>query len=352
MCAKEKPLASCDITVRGAGIFGLSIAWVATMRGAKVQVVDPNGPASGSSGGIVGALAPHVPENWNAKKAFQLESLLMADGFWAEVEKAGGGSAGYARNGRLQPVQNDHALALAQQRQTTAQDVWQDNAQWQVIPASNTAWEPATPSGYVIRDTLSALIHPRQACEALVLALRAKDVCFSRDAKDSGKVLWATGVAGLEQMTANHTRSMGNGVKGQAALLDFDARGMAQLFADGVHIIPHQNGTVAIGSTSERDYASPDETDVLLDEVIAKARAAVPVLDNAQVVQRWAGVRPRARSRAPMLGASPDRPDHFIANGGFKIGFGMAPKVAHVMVDLILEGRDTIPDGFRVTDNL
>ncbi|MEQ9673084.1 MAG: FAD-dependent oxidoreductase, partial [Roseovarius indicus] len=36
-----------------------------------------------------------------------------------------------------------------------------------------------------------------------------------------------------------------------------------------------------------------------------------------------------------------------IANGGFKIGFGMAPKVAEVMAALILEGRDEIPEGFR-----
>ena len=63
-------------------------------------------------------------------------------------------------------------------------------------------------------------------------------------------------------------------------------------------------------------------------------------------------IQPRARSRAPMLGAWPDRPGHFIANGGFKIGFGMAPKVAEVMADLVLEGRDTIPQGFRVEDNL
>jgi glycine oxidase len=77
----------------------------------------------------------------------------------------------------------------------------------------------------------------------------------------------------------------------------------------------------------------------------------VPVLKDAPVIARWAGVRPRARSRAPMLGAWPDRPDHFIANGGFKIGFGMAPKVAQVMADLLLEDHDTIPEGFRVTDN-
>ncbi len=79
-----------DITVRGAGVFGLAIAWTCVQRGAKVQVVDPLGAGSGSSGGLVGALAPHVPENWNPKKQFQLESLLMAAAFWAQVEACGG----------------------------------------------------------------------------------------------------------------------------------------------------------------------------------------------------------------------------------------------------------------------
>ena len=57
-------------------------------------------------------------------------------------------------------------------------------------------------------------------------------------------------------------------------------------------------------------------------------------------------------SRAPMVGAWPGRPGHFIANGGFKIGFGMAPKVAEVMADLVLEGRDSIPEGFQVDASL
>ena len=52
-----------EVTIRGAGIFGLSIAWECARRGTKVTVVDPHGVAAGSSGGIVGALAPHVPEN-------------------------------------------------------------------------------------------------------------------------------------------------------------------------------------------------------------------------------------------------------------------------------------------------
>mgnify|MGYP000730065509 CR=1 FL=1 len=44
--------------------------------------------------------------------------------------------------------------------------------------------------------------------------------------------------------------NQGAGVKGQGALLAYDAATLPQLFADTLHIIPHEDGTTAIGSTS------------------------------------------------------------------------------------------------------
>jgi len=109
---------------------------------------------------------------------------------------------------------------------------------------------------------------------------------------------------------------------------------------------------VAIGSTSEREFDAPDQTDAQLDDIHARAVKAIPTLAQARVLERWAGVRPRAKSRAPMLGPHPLYDGHFIANGGFKIGFGMAPKAGQVMADLILEVRDTIPDSFKPAASL
>ena len=335
-----------DVTVMGAGIFGLSVAWACARRGAKVRVIDPGGPGAGASGGIVGALAPHVPENWNAKKAFQFESLVMAEGFWAEVAEAGGVAPGYARLGRVQPVADEAGLALARAREASAAALWQGKAAWRVEPAGG-GWCPESATGHVIRDTLSARLHPRHACAALVATLQNKGAEVLREGAQAGRVVWATGVAGLEELSAATGRAVGNGVKGQAALLEFDARDLPQIFADGVHIVPHADGTTAIGSTSERDYDDPASTDAQLDDVIARARAALPALAGAPVIERWAGVRPRARSRAPVLGAHPLRTGEFIANGGFKIGFGMAPGVGEVMAGLVLDGLDAIPAGFR-----
>lgn len=341
-------MAMVDVTVRGAGAFGLSVAWCCAQRGARVRVIDPNGPGGGASGGVVGALAPHVPENWNAKKAFQFESLILAETFWAGVEDVSGHSSGYLRSGRLQPLADDRAVQLAHQRATSAASLWQGQAEWRIVEAREAGdWAPNSPTGLLVHDTLTARIHPRKACKALAAACAARGVDIVEAHDDEGQVVWATGVHDLEEMSHSAGRVLGNGVKGQAALLRFDAARKPQLFADALHIVPHADGTVAIGSTSEREYSDPTQVDEQLDEVIARARAAFPILADAPVIERWAGVRPRARSRAPVLGRHPTRPDAFIANGGFKIGFGMAPKVGVVMADLLLDGIDTIPDAFR-----
>ena len=345
-------MATADVTVMGAGIFGLSVAYACVRRGARVQVIDPNGVAAGASGGIVGALAPHVPENWNAKKAFQLESLLMAEDYWAEVAEVSGQDTGYARTGRLQPLADAKAVALARAREITAAKLWKDYATWRVIPTPDGSWVPPSASGLVVYDTLSALIHPQQATHALAAAIVAKGGQIVDAAAPKGRVVWATGWRGLVELTAQHHRQIGNGVKGQAALLDYDAAGQPQLFADTLHIVPHRNGTVAIGSTSEREFDTPDSTDAHLDDIIARAVAAFPALADAPVSVRWAGVRPRSRSRAPMLGAHPFRKGEFVANGGFKIGFGMAPKVGEVMADLVLDSRVAHPDDFDVEASL
>jgi glycine oxidase len=341
-------MASVDVTVRGAGIFGLSVAWACARRGARVQVIDTVGIGAGSSGGLVGALSPHVPEAWNVKKAFQLESLLMAGEWWAAVEAVSGLPSGYGRIGRLQPLADAAAVELARTRSEAAKALWQDRAEWRVREAMGAEWEPVSPSGWLVEDTLAARMSPRLAVASLVAALRAQGAeVLVGEAEEAGAVVHATGLAGLADLSQALGRSVGAGVKGQALALRYDARDLPQLFVDGVHIVPHVDGTVAIGSTSETVW-QVEGPDGQLDGLLKRAVAALPVLAGAEVVARWAGVRPRASSRAPVLGEWPGRAGHFVANGGFKIGFGMAPKVAEVMADLVLEGRHGVPEAFSV----
>jgi len=344
-----------QITVMGGGIMGLATAFVLARRGAAVRVLERARVGAGSSGGLVGALAPHVPEQWNAKKAFQLDSLLMAEGFWAEVQRIGGTDPGYARLGRVQPLADDAAVARAQERAEGARALWQGRAEWRVLPAAEVpGLRIASPTGLVVFDTLTARLSPRGAGRALAAALASLGVPVEPGdhVPDSGTVLWATGAQGLADLSADLGYSVGTPIKGQAALLGADWRDAPQLFIEGIHVIPHADGTVAIGSTTERDFNSPVTTDAQIETILDQVRTAVPQLATAPVLERWAGLRPRSRTRAPMLGAWPGRPGHFVLNGGFKIGFGMAPKLAHLAADLLLTGAAEIPDGFHLTDNL
>lgn len=327
------------VTVAGGGIFGLSCAWELARRGARVRLFEARQIGAGSSGGTVGALAPHAPENWNDKKQVQLDALASAADWWAGVAAVGGVDPGYSRTGRLQPLATD-ALPRIHDRIAAARRNWPEWARLEIQDAPTGPLIPASPDGLWLFDNLTARLNPRRALDALAAALRAlgAEVIEGTPAPGDAQI-WATGVAGLAEFG-------GNGVKGQSALLRLDAGEAPQVFAEAVHIVPHNDGTLAIGSTSERDYDGL-ETDAQLDRLIAHARQICPALEGAPVIDRWAGLRPRAKSRAPLVGAWPGRPGRFVANGGFKIGFGIAPAVAGMIADLVLDGRDRVPAPFR-----
>jgi len=334
-----------EVTVVGAGVSGLAVAWACARRGARVRVIERRRIGAGASGGLVGALAPHVPERWDALKAFQFQALAMAGDWWAAVAAAGGADPGFARLGRVQPLADAAAVARAGARAEGAAAHWGPDWRWQVRPAAEVGGlAVASPTGAVVHDTLSARLSPRRACAALGSALRAFGAEIFEGAeppeRPAAPVVWATGWEGLQ------AAGRGDGVKGQALLLAHDAGPAPLVMAPGLFVVPHGDGTVAVGSTSEDDWTEAGTTDARLEAVHARAVALCPDLATAPVLERWAGIRPRAAGGRPLIGPWPGRPGHYLANGGFRIGFALAPAVAEGLADLLLEGRETFPAAF------
>lgn len=339
-----------SVTVIGAGIFGLACAFALIRRGAKVHVIEARRIGAGSSGGHVGALAPHAPENWNPKKALQLDSLLAAPAFWDAVGAASGLPSGYGRTGRLQPVPDQQTADRLHDRITAARSNWPAPLSMWLTDTPDGDLIPHSPTGLWLCDSLTARLNPRAACASLAAAIRAMggEITEGTAAQPDdipGPALWATGAEGLVTLTQDLGRTIGQGVKGQSLLLEHAAPDTPQIFADGLHIVPHADGTTAIGSTSENSY-DHDRPDGQTDALLARARSVCPALADAPVLDIWAGIRPRARSRAPVLAPWPGRPGHVIANGGFKIGFGMAPTIADHAARLILDGATDLPPLF------
>ena len=66
-----------------------------------------------------------------------------------------------------------------------------------------------------------------------------------------------------------------------------------------------------------------------------------PVFANPESSAIYQQVSAYVAADEPMVAIGSD------VNGGFKIGFGMAPKIGECMADLVLEDRDTIPEAFK-----
>lgn len=330
------------VTIIGAGIFGLSCAYALARKGIKTRIFEARHIGAGASGGQVGALAPHDPAQWNIKKQIQLEALIGAEAYWNEVREIGGLDAGWARTGRLAALPAD-----PQQRIDGAAAHWPADYS---ITRDSAPHPLLTQGGTYLRDNLTARISPLKAVAALAAALRKLGCQITEyhpvthpDRIGPGPCIWATGAEGLAMLGEDLGRDAGRAIKGQSASFGLAAPAAPQLFLEGIHIVPHADGTVAIGSTSERDFDDPASTDGQLDALIERARQLCPPLRDAPVLERWAGLRPRARSRAPLLGPWPGRDGHYIANGGFKIGLAMAPWAGSAMLALLSGEACEIP---------
>lgn len=368
---------SCDLLVVGGGVFGLWIARHAALRGLDTILIEKDRVGSGASGGLLGALIPHLPERWDAKKKFQFEALSSLPGLVRAIEEETGLDCGYRRCGRLMPLWKDSFADIAAKQTAAAEQNWnspETGFNWEIVErAPSEGWPAADamPLGLVV-DTLSARIDPRSYLAALRRSIDNRVRIMEGEAfaacadgvveTSSGKRIMAGRTvlsAGYEtfpilgQLLGGEASSYGRPVKGQAALLEaeFDDN-LPLVFHDGTYVIVHDGGRVAVGSTSEQRFDAPFSTDAALDTVLDKARRLCPAIADAPVIERWVGLRPRAVGRNPMIGVLPDHPEIIVATGGFKITFGIAHKMAECVVDLATGGTPELPESFRLSSHL
>jgi len=351
-----------DVLVIGAGIFGLATAFALARRGIAVTVLDRAGPGAGASGGPVGALSAHAPSRWRPMMAFQFQALLDLPARIAEIEALSGRRTGYARVGRLTALASPKDRAKAEAEEEAAPEVWGDRARFEVldeVPEGARHWlaPGAAPHG-VIRDTITARLDPRAVIAALAacpgIAIRPGiavrgigadgTVLTDQGAFRAGHVVAAAGWRTWD-LVAPLMPALGGGqpVKGQAARLAAAPGPVPVITADGLYIIAHDQGGVAVGSTSEKRFADADATDAALDAVIARARRLCPVLAEAPVTERWAGLRPKPPGREPVAGPVPGHPGLWIAGGGYKIGFGIAHAIGDALAAMIAEETPALP---------
>ncbi len=368
---------SFDVAVLGGGIFGLWIARRCAAAGLSTALLDKAKPGNGASGGPLGALMPHVPDRWNAKKQFQFEALSALPDAMADLEHETGIATGYRRTGRLMPIRTPGFLAQSKERQADSRHRWTAHDPELVFSVEDgsdrSGWlgETATPLGYV-RETFAARVQPRALCRALTAsAARTCTILEGFDVgaidTEAGRVVSSDGLqsvsAGVLVLTTGYQSfsllkqvsglDLGKGVKGQAVLLNTRADPARPIvYDDGTYVIVHDDGRTAIGSTSENVWTNASVPDPENRAFLDKAYALVPALGGAPIAEWWAGVRPKCIERDPMIGFLPDTPRILVATGGFKISFGIAHKVADAVVALLNGIDPKLPETFRAEHHL
>ncbi|PJI41218.1 MAG: D-amino-acid oxidase [Rhizobium sp.] len=368
------------LLIAGGGVMGLWAALKADRLGIDTLLVDAGPLAQGASGGLLGALMPHMPDKWNDKKQFQFDALLSLEDEVCALEAETGRSAGYRRSGRLIPLPKPHLRTIAERHEREALVNWRAgdrSFRWNAIDVSpfGPDWPTADVAGAgLVHDTFAARVSPRGLTGMLVERLRrAQNVRIVEGSgveRIEGTTAWlsdGTSVsfghcivsAGhrsfplLETLGPPLARPLGQPVKGQAAMLKGDIDpDLPLLYLDGLYIVPHEGGMAAIGSTSEDRFDDPFSTDGQIEDLIARARVLAPVLKSAEVVERWAGLRPKAIDRDPMVGPHPDNASVVALTGGFKVSFGMAHRLAEEALGAVQGRPMTMPDSFHLASHI
>jgi len=126
-------------------------------------------------------------------------------------------------------------------------------------------------------------------------------------------------------------------VRGQIVHLRVEGAPLETLVcSDDVYLVPRPDGTVLLGSTTERVGFRKAVTAEAVERLIAAAVRLVPSLAAAQFVSAWSGLRPGTPDARPILGDSPV-PGLFFATGHFRNGILLAPATARARAEH--EGR-------------
>ncbi len=361
-----------DVLVVGQGVVGLVVAWRAVRAGLTVTTLDP-ASGSGATHAAAGMLAPVSETEFNEDDvlALNLLSARLWPDFAAEVEHASGVDVGHARTGALQVAFDaDDARELA--RSTALQRSHGLPAE-QIDVDEARRLEPLLGPrvAAVVRNAADHQVDPRRLVVALrsVLAAGAHQVPRGIDRlllDATGRVVGVLDDAGTERRAETVVLATGTAtphlladlpdvdapvrpVKGQ--ILRLDASGLPWLRGERivrglvqrrpVYVVGRAGGEIVVGATSE-ERADAVVTAGGVFALLRDARALLPGLDEAPLVDLTSRLRPATPDHLPIVGHTA-RDGLVLASGHHRHGVLQAAATSAAFDDL-WAGRPLAPE--------
>ena len=352
-----------QVHVVGGGVIGLSTAWELSRNGHEVTVVSPTPGGDGASWVAAGMLAPVTEAQFgeSALTALLLEGAARWPAFAGALEAASGRSIGYDTAGTLTVALDASDRASLDDLLTYQHSLGLDAARRslsecrQLVPALSPSLRGGieVPGDHQVdnRALLAALVEANRAAgvtyeQNWVASVAAGPELVLTDGRRlrPDQVVLAAGVglpeiAGLDpahrpevRPVKGHILRLGPAPESTAPLLRRTVRGLVR--GHSVYLVPRSDGSVVVGATVEERGTDTTVRAGAVHELLCDARAIVPGVDELELCEAAAGLRPATPDNMPRIGWTAI--DNIaVATGHYRNGILLAPLTAAVVVDLL-----------------
>ncbi len=357
-----------DVIVVGGGIVGLSVARSLARRKVRVRVLEAGEPGQGASTAAAGMLAPQYEAASGQAELLELclKSREIYPKFCAELLEESGMDPQYSSLGSLCPAFSEEqswklaAFEAAQRRAGLPVEVLSPKEALSLEPNLSPTCRGAL---FLPHDHC---VHTRRLFRALLAASRRAGVQIQTHTRAVSLALRGNRVEGVKtpqgffpcsqvvlatgswSATLEYPQGIPplpiRPVKGEIVQL-FPPPGQSfrhPLIAPRCYIVPRADGSLLIGATEVEAGFDTTVTAGAVRDLLAAAAEAIPEISSFAFSTAWAGLRPTAPDRLPLLG--PYGPEGLIvATGHYRKGILLAPLTGELIAELLLSGKTPLP---------
>ncbi len=355
------------VIIIGAGIIGMTTAWLLHRAGSSVTLIEQGYAGRESSWAGGGIISPLYPWRYqDAITRLALWSQKHYPQFFQEIAHISGIDPQYYQSGLiyLDLQQHPDAQGWTQRFGYTLKSL--DGSElFAVEPALN----PEFSKGWITEE-IAQVRNPRLV-KSLRAAIATSNIKLQQHTRMTGLIHKNRQILGITSNRGNFyaDQVVIAGGAWSAKLLDgylqvpriAPVKGQMIIFrakpnlvrhiilSNGKYLIPRLDGRVLLGSTLEFSGYDKSIDAQTLQELKQAACDLVPELANYPVEKQWAGLRPGAIDGLPYIGEHPQMQNLFINAGHFRNGVVLGYASCELLKNLLLQQPPIVsPEPFQL----